>query len=159
VSLGGAPSEGGGASDGGAPTSVDCGTGQICFFLDGEPLQRAGGGYRLTHATLGPYAFVKYEQGADQLSIEIYSLEPGTFEVMDVPTEGAARVAWYTNDATGQHIYQGRSGTVTITELKDEAIISGTFAAELELTENDAYTGETRAVTSGTFTEVFLPAI
>lgn len=160
VSLGGAPSEaGGGASDGGAPSSLDCGTGQICFFLDGEPLQNGGGGYRLTHATLGQYAFVKYEQGADQLSIDIYSLEPGTFEVLDVPTAGAARVTWYTVDVDGQHIYQGRSGTVTVTELDDDFFITGSFSAELELTKDDAYTGEKRSVTNGTFGHVFLPAV
>jgi hypothetical protein len=148
----------GGAAQGGSAATLDCGTGDICFSLDGMPLQKPGGGYRLTHETEGDYAFVKYQDGIDQLSIEIYSLEPGTFEVLDVPTAGAARIAWYHNSQPEQ-IYQGRSGTVTVTELDDEFFITGSFEAVLERTENEAYTGETRSVTSGSFHQIFLPKI
>lgn len=117
------------------------------------------GGYLLTHATEGEYAFVKYEMGLVQLSIEIYGLEAGTYDVLDIPTAGAARIAYYVQEGANQIIYQGRSGSVTVDDITDEVRITGAFEATLEKTVNEEYTGEELSVETGLFSDVYLPQL
>ncbi|HEX2881416.1 MAG TPA: hypothetical protein VHO25_17930, partial [Polyangiaceae bacterium] len=143
----------------GNEAGTGCGTGQICFALDGDEVVAAGGGYTLNEAGLGDYLFVKYEMGLIQLSIDIFATEPGTYDASEAREAGKARV-YYFDENNAQ--FMSSSGTVTITDIGN-GTVTGSFSATLE--EFDANSqmftgsGPQLEVSDGTFVEILVPTI
>jgi hypothetical protein len=150
------------ALDGGATgndAGAECGTGQICFALDGDAIVASGGGYVLNEVGLGDYLFVKYEMGLIQLSIDIFATEPGTYDASEAREAGKARVYYF--DGNGGE-FMSSEGSVTITAV-DNGTVTGTFSATLEEfdfnTQMFTGSGPQLEVSDGTFVEILTPAI
>jgi hypothetical protein len=143
----------------GSEAGAGCGTGQICFALDGDEIVASGGGYTLNEVGLGDYLFVKYEMGLIQLSIDIFATEPGTYDASEAREAGKARV-YYFDENNAQ--FMSSSGTVTITDIGN-GTVTGSFSATLE--EFDANSqmftgsGPQLEVSDGTFVEILVPTI
>lgn len=148
-------SDGSVAEEGGA----GCGNGQICFELDGDPIQGAGGGYTINDLALGDYIFVKYELPPVQLSIDVFATEAGEYDASDGRAVGGARIYYFDENGTE---FMSSSGSVVITSVAG-GTVSGTFEGTLEEYDagSESFTGSgpTLEVTAGTFSGVAIPAI
>lgn len=102
-----------------------CGDGFICFMLDDREIAKAGGGYELADTNL----FVKWEEGAEQLSIDIFGKSTGAYSVSNKRLKGNGRL-YYFPDNTSQ--YMAESGNLEVTAYDAASKkISGTFSGTL----------------------------
>ena len=141
------------------PTPTGCGDGYICFKLNGTEISKAGAGYELSDTFL----FVKYEEGAKQLSIDIFGKNTGNYNVTHKRKQGNARIYYYPTTSTSDTSYMAETGTLNISAY-DAANkkISGTFSATVY-----KYKGDTEAflktdsfvITEGKFTNIAVPKI
>jgi len=140
-------------------TPAGCGDGFICFKLNGTEISKAGGGYELSDTNL----FVKYEEGAKQLSIDIFGKTTGSYTVTNKRKQGNGRIYYFPTTSTSDTFYMAETGSLNISAY-DAANkkITGTFSATVY-----KYKGDTEAfiktdsfvITEGKFTNIAVPKI
>ena len=90
---------------------------------------------------------VFWEQGAsstfEQVELDVYGLEPGTFDVNDGGSAGSAFVQYYSpaNGGTNNAAY----GTVTVSALDTNGVATGTFNVTMK---------DSTKITDGKFTNI-----
>lgn len=136
------------------PTTTNCQDGDICFKLDGTAISKAGGGYYFADTFL----FVKYEDGAKQLSIDVFGNTSGNYTLSDKRAKGNARVYWFP-DGSGK-MYMASAGSLNVSAYSAADMkITGTFSGTLynydSNTEKFINTDSVK-ITEGSFTKITL---
>lgn len=133
--------------------NTGCQDGYVCFKLDGTAISKAGGGYYFADTFL----FVKYEEGAKQLSIDIMGSKTGDYTVSNKQIVNNARIYWFP-DNSGL-MYMSETGKLNVSAYGTDKKISGTFSGTLY--KYDSNTGnftksDSVVITEGYFTKVQL---
>lgn len=135
------------------PTNTGCQDGYVCFKLDGTSISKAGGGYFFADTFL----FVKYEEGAKQLSIDIFGNTAGNYTISDVRKKGNARVYWFPDN---NQMYMSSKGSFSVSEYNAADMkITGTFSGTLHKYDSNTNTftmTDSVVITDGYFTKVLL---
>lgn len=141
------------------PQPAGCGDGMICFNMDGTDISKSGAGYDLDDSTL----FVKYEEGAKQLSIDIFGKTSGTYIVTDVRKKGNGRIYYFPTLSSSDTFYMAETGKLEITAFDATSLkITGTFSGTLYKYKDGTKTfikTDSFVVKNGTFTNVQLKKI
>lgn len=136
-----------------------CGDGFICFKLNGTEISKTGAGYELSDTFL----FVKYEEGAKQLSIDIFGKNTGSYIVTNKRKQGNGRIYYYPTTSSSDTSYMAETGTLNISAY--DAVnkkISGTFSATVYKYKGDTETflkTDSFVITEGKFTNIGVPKI
>lgn len=132
--------------------STGCGDGKICFNLDGSDLVKDGGGYVFADT----FIFVKYEEGAKQLSIDIFGQQTTSYTISDMRKKTNARIYYFPeNNVT----YMAETGSLSLTEFTSDFKATGTFSGKLYKYDNNTSTFDKSAsmeIKDGKFTKVQL---
>lgn len=126
-------------------------SGKISYKLAGAQVTQDGTGYVLATN----HSFIKWESGAQQLSIDFFSMAAGTFTIATgtANAAGTAKITWYPDATTTNWV--ARTGTFVVSAYSGLKV-SGTFTASLEKSVNGTFTGEKMEITEGSFTDVVL---
>jgi hypothetical protein len=129
-----------------------CQDGYVCLKLNATDISKPGSGYYFADT----FTFVKYEEGAVQLSIDIFGSTAKAYTVGDARLAGRARV-YYFPDAN--NMYMSHSGSFSVTEMTTDKKASGTFSAKLYKYDSDNKTfnfSDSMSITNGSFTKIQL---
>lgn len=136
------------------PTNTGCQDGYVCFKLDGTSISKAGGGYVFADTFL----FVKYEEGAKQLSIDIFGNTTGNYSISDVRKKGNARVYWFPDNT--DKMYMSSKGSFNVSDYNaTDMKVTGTFSGTLYKYDNNNNTftmTDSVVISDGYFTKVLL---
>lgn len=132
-----------------------CGDGNVCFKLNGTQISKTGGGYLMADT----FTFVKYEEGAKQLSIDIFGNTADSYTVGDKRLKGRGRIYYFPEN---NKMYMSNIGSLEMTELTNDRKATGKFSGTLYLynadTEKFTMT-DSLVITEGFFTKVQLAKI
>ena len=133
--------------------TTTCKDGYVCFNLDGTDISKPGAGYVLADTQL----FVKYEEGAKQLSLDIFGKNTGNYNVSDVRKVGNARIYYFPE---ANKMYMAASGTFNVSAYDNSAkTVTGTFSGTLYLYDSNNNTfnkTDSMVIKNGYFTKVTL---
>jgi hypothetical protein len=134
------------------PTPTSCADGSVCFKLNGTAISKPGSGYALADT----FSFVKYEEGAKQLSLDIFGNSARTYTVGEQRQATRARVYYFPE---ANKMYLAKSGSLVVTEFSADKKISGTFSGTLY--RYDSGTGgftmsDSMSITEGSFKKIQL---
>lgn len=134
------------------PATTGCGDGYICFKLGSNSISKTGGGYVFADT----FTFVKWEEGLQQLSIDIFGNTAGSYTVGDKRLKGKGRIYYFPNTTD---MYMSAKGSLELTTLGSDKKASGKFSGTLykynSTTETFTYT-DSVVITEGFFTKVQL---
>lgn len=130
-----------------------CADGNVCYKLNGTGVSKPGSGY----AFADTFLFVKYEEGAKQLSIDIFGSNTGNYTISDKRRVGNARVYYFPENNV---MYMASKGSLNVSAYStSDKKLSGTFSGTLykydSNTETYTYT-DSLVMTEGFFTKVTL---
>ena len=131
-----------------------CADGNVCFKAGSKEVSSPGGGYYFADTFL----FVKYEKGAEQLSLDIFGKNTGSYTVSNKRDKGNARIYWYP-EASNQLMYMAYTGSFNVTELTTDKKITGSFSGTLYKydSNNNTYDkSDSVIIKDGYFTKVQL---
>lgn len=115
-------------------TANACVDGNVCLNLDGTDLSKPGGGYYFSDTNM----FVKYEEGLEQLSLDIFGNTAGMYTVSNVRMAGNARIYYFPDNVD---MYMAETGTFEITSVDLNTMqISGKFSGTLYDYDSDTET-------------------
>ncbi|OSZ81850.1 hypothetical protein CAP35_00855 [Chitinophagaceae bacterium IBVUCB1] len=129
-----------------------CGDGNVCFKLNGTQISKTGGGYLMADT----FTFVKYEEGAKQLSIDIFGNTTGSYTVGDKRLKGRGRIYYFPETSK---MYMSNKGSLEMTELTSDRKATGKFSGTLYRYNGDTETftmTDSMVITEGFFTKVQL---
>lgn len=110
-----------------------CGDGYICFTMDGTDISKQAGGYELADTFL----FVKYEDGSEQLSIDIFGKNTGNYNVTDERKVGNGRIYYFPTGGSGK-MFMAEMGSLNISAYDASSKkISGTFSGTMYEYDNN----------------------
>lgn len=136
------------------PTPSACKDGDICFTLNSTAISKAAGGY----AFADTFLFVKYEEGAKQLSIDIFGNTAGNYTISDVRKKGNGRIYYFPDNSNTQYMASKGSMNISAYDATTRKL-TGTFSGTLYKYDNNnstfTYT-DSMVITNGTFTNVTL---
>lgn len=134
------------------PTPTTCADGSVCFKLNGTQVSKAGSGY----AFADTFSFVKYEEGATQLSLDIFGNTARTYTVGEQRLAGRARIYYFPE---ANKMYLAKSGSFVVSEFTADKKVSGSFSGTVYRYDSgtSAFTmSDSLTITEGTFTKVQL---
>ena len=134
------------------PTPATCADGSVCFKLNGTLISKPGSGY----AFADTFSFVKYEEGAVQLSLDIFGNTAKTYTVGEQRVKDHARIYYFPE---ANKMYLAKSGSFVVTAFTADKKISGNFSGTLYRYDSGsgAFTmADSLSITEGTFTKVQL---
>lgn len=134
------------------PAPASCTDGSVCFRLNGTAVSKPGSGY----AFADTFSFVKYEEGAVQLSIDIFGNTAKNYTVGDQRLTDRARI-YYFPDAS--KMYMAKSGSLAVTEFTSDKKISGTFSGTAYRYDSGTSTftmSDSLTITEGSFKKIQL---
>ncbi len=135
-----------------SPAPAACADGSVCFKLGGTAVSKAGGGY----AFADTFSFVKYEEGAAQLSLDIFGSTARTYTVGDQQRTDRARIYYFPE---ADKMYLAKSGSLVVTAFTTDKKISGTFSGTVYRYDSNTGTftmSDSLVITEGFFTKVQL---
>lgn len=135
------------------PTTTGCGDGKVCFNLDNSDLTKDGAGYVFADT----FIFVKYEEGAKQLSIDIFGQKTGSYNVSNIRKKDNARI-YYFPDASNT-MYMAETGSLSLSEFTSDYKATGTFSGTLYKYDSNSETFDKSSsvvIKDGKFTKVQL---
>ncbi len=133
-------------------TPAGCPDGNVCLKLNGTDISKPGGGYYFADT----FTFVKYEEGAVQLSIDVFGSTAQSYTVGDVRQAGKGRIYYFPDN---NNMYMSHSGSLTVTELTTDKKMTGTFSAKLYKYDSNNNTfnfADSMEITNGSFTRIQL---
>ena len=134
------------------PASSNCADGSVCFKLNGTAISKPGSGY----AFADTFSFVKYEEGAVQLSLDIFGNTAKAYTVGEQRLTGRARIYYFPE---ANKMYLAESGSLVVTEFTSDKKISGTFSGTAYRYDSgtNAFTmSDSLTVTEGSFKKIQL---
>ncbi len=129
-----------------------CKEGNICFTMDGADISKSGSGYVFADT----FIFVKYEEGAKQLSIDIFGQKTGSYTVTDIRKMNNARIYYFKEN---NDMYMAEKGNLSISDFSTDFKLTGSFSATLYKYNNDKSTfdkSDSVTITNGSFSKVQL---
>ena len=132
--------------------TASCQDGYVCLKLNGTDISKPGSGYYFSDTS----CFIKYEEGAVQLSMDIFGNTAQSYTVGDVRQIGRGRIYYFPDNASQ---FMSHSGTLTVTEMTSDKKISGTFSAKLYKYNANSSTydfSDSMEITNGSFNKIQL---